>query len=273
MVTEWLGVPFESIKFIQGDTERVGFGRGSYASRSMSIGGAALRIAADQIIEKGRRIAAHVLESSVDDVVFSDGKFTIAGTDRSIDIAGVARVSYAQVNWPPELGVGLEGIGGFTPPTPNYPNGCHICEVEIDPDTGRVRVDRYCAVDDVGRVINPLLLEGQVHGGVAQGLGQALMECVTFKSPSAQIVTGSFMDYAMPRAHDIPSIEVGVHDVPCKTNALGVKGAGEAGCVGAPPAVISAILDALGPLGVTDISMPATSERIWRAIRDARAVA
>lgn len=270
MVTEWLGVPFERIRLVQGDTERVGFGRGTYASRSMTVGGAALRMAADQIIEKGRRIAAHVLEATVEDISFADGRFTIAGTDRSIDIAEVARVAYAQVNWPPELGVGLEGIGGFTPQTPNYPNGCHICEVEVDAETGRVNVDRYFAMDDVGRVINPLLLEGQVHGGVAQGIGQALMECVIFDAGSGQIVTGSFMDYAMPRARDIPNIQVGMHDVPCRTNALGVKGAGEAGCVGAPAAMISAILDALRPLGVTDISMPATPERIWRAIREAR---
>ena len=271
MISEWLGVPFGSIRIIQGDTESVPFGRGTFGSRSMSIGGAALRFAADEIIDKGRHVAAHILETAVDDVSFADGRFSITGTDRSIDLARVARACQTRsINWPPELGVGLQGSGGFTPQSPNYPNGCHICEVEIDPDTGRVKIDRYSAVDDVGRVINPLLLEGQVHGGVAQGIGQALMECVTFDAASGQMLTGSFMDYAMPRAGDLPTFAVAMHDVPCRTNPIGVKGAGEAGCVGAPPAVINAILDALRPLGVIDIEMPATSERIWRAIRDSR---
>ena len=161
----------------------------------------------------------------------------------------------------------------FRPKTPNYPNGCHICEVEIDPETGRTTIARYTAVDDVGRPINPLLLKGQVHGGVTQGIGQALMEAVVFDEDSGQMLSGSFLDYAMPRAQDVPLFAVGMHDVPCRTNPIGVKGAGEAGCVGAPPAVINAILDALRPLGVTEIAMPATSERVWRAIRDARAAA
>jgi carbon-monoxide dehydrogenase large subunit len=270
MLSEWLGVPFENIRVIQGDTDRVAFGRGTYASRSMSIGGASLRLAADEVIDKGRRIAAHLMEAAVEDIDFADGKFTVTGTDRSIDIAGVARASFAAVSWPQALGVGLEGVGGFTPSSPNYPNGCHVCEVEVDPETGRVMIERYCAVDDVGRAVNPLLLEGQIHGGVAQGIGQALKETVVFDPDSAQMLSGSFMDYAMPRASDIPNITIGLHDVPCLTNPIGVKGAGEAGCVGAPPAVISAILDALRPYGVTDIAMPATPERVWQAIQDAR---
>jgi carbon-monoxide dehydrogenase large subunit len=269
MIAEWLSLPFDSIRLIQGDTDRVAFGRGTYASRSISIGGAALRLAADQVIEKGKRIAAHLLEASAEDVDFHDGVFRIVGTDRSIDLPTVAKAAYGAMRLPAELGVGLEGVGGFNPEAPNYPNGCHVCEVEIDPDTGRVWIERYSAVDDVGRAINPLLLEGQVHGGVTQGIGQALLEAVVFDEDSGQIVTGSFMDYAMPRADDVPSFTIGLHDVPCRTNPLGVKGAGEAGCVGAPPAVINAILDALRPLGVTDIAMPATPERVWKAMRDA----
>ncbi len=269
MVSEWLGVPFWSIRLIQGDTDAVSFGRGTYASRSTSIGGACLRAAADQVIAKGRGIAAHLLEASVEDIAFKDGCFSVVGTDRSIHIEDVARRAYAALRWPNDLGVGLEGVGGFTPDTPNYPNGCHVCEVEIDPETGRATVARYTAVDDVGRPVNPLLLEGQVHGGLAQGIGQATMEAVVFDEGSGQILSGSFLDYAMPRAQDVPAFTVGTHDVPCRTNPIGVKGAGEAGCVGAPPAVINAIVHALGALGVTDIAMPATPERVWRAIRDA----
>ena len=269
MISEWLGLPFESIRLIQGDTDRVAFGRGTYASRSISIGGAALRLAADQVIEKGKRIAAHVLEASPADLEFKDGLFTIVGTDRRIALVDVAKAAYGAMSLPAELGVGLEGVGGFNPEAPNYPNGCHVCEVEIDPETGRVIIDRYCAVDDVGRAINPLLLKGQVHGGVTQGIGQALLELVVFDEDSGQMISGSFLDYAMPRADDVPNFEVGLHDVPCRTNPLGVKGAGEAGCVGAPPAVINAILDALRPLGVKDIAMPATPERVWQSIQEA----
>jgi carbon-monoxide dehydrogenase large subunit len=271
MISEWLGLPFESIRLIQGDTDRVAFGRGTYASRSISIGGSALRLAADEVIEKGKRIAAHLLEASAQDIDFKEGAFSIVGTDRVIDLPTVAKAAYGAMNLPAELGVGLEGVGGFNPEAPNYPNGCHICEVEIDPETGRVWIERYSAVDDVGRAINPLLLEGQVHGGVTQGIGQALLEAVVFDEDSGQMVSGSFLDYAMPRADDVPNFTIGLHDVPCRTNPLGVKGAGEAGCVGAPPAVINAILDALRPLGVKDIAMPATPERVWQAMRNAAA--
>jgi carbon-monoxide dehydrogenase large subunit len=270
MISEWLGIPFHKIRLIQGDTDSVSFGRGTYASRSTSIGGTCLRAACDQIINKGRKIAAHLLEASLEDIEFEHGYFNVIGTDRRIGIEDVARKAYAALRWPNDLGVGLEGIGGYTPETPNYPNGCHICEVEIDPETGRTTILRYTAVDDVGRPINPLLLAGQVHGGVTQGVGQAIMEAVVFDDATGQIISGSFLDYAMPRAADVPLFEVGVHNVPCRTNPIGVKGAGEAGCVAAPPAVINAILDALRPLGVTDIEMPATAERIWRAIHKAK---
>ena len=269
LVADWLGVPMESIRFVQGDTDRIAYGRGTYASRSASIGGAALRRAADEVIDRGRRIAAHLLEAAEDDMDFAEGAFTVTGTDRAVSMTDVARAAHAAMGLPPALGVGLEGLGTFAPEASTYPNGCHVCEVEIDPDTGRVGIARYSAVDDVGRAVNPLLLAGQVHGGVAQGVGQALLEKIVMDEASGQILSASFLDYAMPRADDLPSIGFGHSDVPCATNPLGVKGAGEAGAVGAPPAVINAILDALRPLGVTEIEMPATPERIWRAIRNA----
>ena len=271
MVSDWLGVEMDTVRLVQGDTDRVAFGRGTYASRSMTVGGSALRRAADEIIEHGKRVAAHLLESAEDDMEFEDGAFTVAGTDRSMSIVEVARAAHAPVGLPDALGIGLEGRGAFMPETPNYPNGCHVCEVEIDPETGRVMLEAYTAVDDVGRAVNPLLLHGQVHGGVAQGIGQALLEAVVFDDESGQMLSGSLMDYAMPRADDLSNFEVGLHDVPCTTNPLGVKGAGEAGAVGAPSAVISAVLDALRPTGVTDIAMPTTPERVWRAIQLARA--
>ncbi len=266
LVAGMLGVPADRVRLIQGDTDAVGYGRGTYASRSMTVGGAALRGAADAVIARGKEIAAHLLEAAEDDIAFADGVFTVAGTDRSVPIAAVAKAAHAPTG-NPTLGVGLEGCGTFAPTAPSYPNGCHVCEVEIDPETGCVAVVRYTAVDDVGKAINPLLLGGQVHGGVAQGIGQALLENVVFDGQSAQLLSASFLDYAMPRAADLPWIAFDHHDVPCRTNPLGTKGAGEAGCVGAPPAVINAVLDALNPVGVADIAMPATPERVWRAIR------
>jgi carbon-monoxide dehydrogenase large subunit len=270
MVAGWLGLPMERVRLLQGDTDRVSYGRGTYASRSMSIGGSALRAATDEVIARGRRIAAHLLEAAEEDISFDSGRFAVSGTDRTVTLADVARAAFAPAGLPAALGVGIEGTGAFSPATPNYPNGCHVCEVEVDPETGRVEIASYCAVDDVGRTINPLLLAGQVHGGVAQGIGQALLEGIVFDADSGQMLTASFLDYALPRADDLPSIAFGHHDVPCRSNPLGVKGAGEAGCVGAPPAVMNAILDALKPLGVTDIAMPATPERVWQAIRDAQ---
>ncbi|MEE2970534.1 MAG: molybdopterin cofactor-binding domain-containing protein, partial [Pseudomonadota bacterium] len=268
LVADWLGVEMDRIRLVQGDTDRVAYGRGTFASRSMTVGGSALRAAADDVIAKGKRVAGFLLEAAEEDIEFAGGRFTVAGTDQSVAMDDVAKAAHMPMGLPPELDVGLEGRGSFAPTMPNYPNGCHLCEVEIDPETGSVEVARYTAVDDVGRAVNPLLLAGQVHGGVAQGIGQALLENVIFDRDSGQILTASFLDYAMPRADDLPAISFGHHDVPCKTNPLGVKGAGEAGCVGAPPAVINAILDALKPLGVNDISMPATPERVWRAIQE-----
>jgi carbon-monoxide dehydrogenase large subunit len=270
MVSEWLGVPFNNIRFVQGDTNAVPFGRGTYASRSMHVGGNALKRAADAIIDKAKPMAAHLMEASASDIEFKDGRFSIVGTDRSMALTDVAKAFYRPAHLPPQFEVGLEASGSFSSEPPNYPNGCHVCEVEVDADSGAVAVVRYHAVDDVGRIMNHLLCEGQVHGGVAQGVGQALMEAVLYDG-SGQLVTGSFQDYCMPRADDLPDIVSELTEVPSPTNPLGVKAAGEAGCTGAPPAVIGAILDALRPLGVDHIDMPATPSRVWSAIQRAKA--
>ena len=266
MVSDWLGLPFEDIRMEQGDTAQIVFGRGTYASRSMTIGGSALRAAADDVIENGKKFAAHLMEADAGDIEFADGAFTVAGTDRTLTLAEVAQAAYRPMGNPIELGVGLEGTGAFDGHHASFPNGCHICEVEIDPDTGAATLDRYVAVNDLGRVLNPLLAEGQIQGGVAQGVGQALFENVHYDPDTGQLLSGSLMDYCLPRADDLPWLETDTHEVLCKTNPIGVKGCGEGGTVGAAPAVIGAVLDALEPLGVTDIDMPATPERIWRAI-------
>jgi len=266
MVTEWLGVPFENIRFVQGDTDAVPIGRGSYGSRSMHVGGNALKIAADGIIEKAKPMAAMMLEAAAGDIEFKDGKFGIVGTDRAIPLTDVAKAFYRPAMLPAQFDVGLEASGRFAAEPPNYPNGCHVCEVEVDPETGEVTLARYAAVDDVGRIMNHLLCEGQIHGGVAQGVGQALMEAIVFDK-EGQLLTGSFQDYAMPRAVDFPDLQSELTEVPARTNPLGVKGAGEAGATGAPPAVIGAILDALKPLGIEHIDMPATPSRVWAAIK------
>jgi carbon-monoxide dehydrogenase large subunit len=210
-------------------------------------------------------MAALMLEAAAGDIEFKDGAFRIVGTDRALPLTAVAKGFYRPAMLPPQFDVGLEASGTFAAEPPNYPNGCHLCEVEIDPETGHVTLVRYAAVDDVGRVMNRLLCEGQVHGGVGQGVGQALMEAIVFDA-EGQLVTGSFQDYAMPRAEDFPDLVSEIAEVPSTTNPLGVKGAGEAGATGAPPAIISAILDALKPLGIEQIDMPATSSRIWAAI-------
>ena len=265
MVSDWLGVPFENVRFIQGDTNEVPIGRGTYGSRSMMVGGNALRRAADQIIEKAKPMAARMLEASADDLEFKNGNFGVVGTDKAIPLTKVAQAFYAPMFLPPEFGVGLEAAGTFAAEPPCYPNGCHTCEIEVDRDTGVVAVVRYTAVDDVGRVMNHMLAEGQVHGGVAQGLGQALMEQIVY-DPSGQLLTGSFQDYAMPRADDLPSIEGDIVEIPSTTNPLGVKGCGEAGATGAPPAIMAALLDVLRPHGITEIDMPATPARVWAAM-------
>ena len=264
-VSDWLGIPIEDIRLIQGDTDQVAFGRGTYASGSAIIGGNALRVAADEIIEKAKVIAGFLLEASTGDLEFREGRFRVVGTDRAVDLYDVAKSTYHPARLPKHLRVGLEARSYFAAEPPAYPNGCHICEVEIDPETGEVTIDRYTAVDDFGRLINPLIVNGQVHGAVAQGLGQALGEHVVYDS-AGQLITASFMDYAVPRARNLPAFALAFNEEPCRTNPLGVKGAGEGGCVAAPPAVINAILDALRPLGVRHIEMPVTPQRIWRAL-------
>ena len=270
LVSEWLGVPFENVRLVQGDTDAVSFGRGTYASRSAMLGGSALRAAADGIIEKAKALAAHLLEVSSKDLGFAEGKFTVSGTDRSIPLVDVAKAFHRPAGPTTRFGMGLDASGSSNAP-PTFPNGCHACELEIDPDTGEVFIDRYAVVDDVGRVINPMICHGQIEGALAQGIGQALMENVAFDRESGQMLSASFTDYAMPRAADLPAhYELDFIDVPATTNPLGVKGVGEAGCVGAPPAVMNAILDALRPRGVTHLDMPATPRRVWEALQNAK---
>jgi carbon-monoxide dehydrogenase large subunit len=268
MVADWLGVPEDKIHLSQADTDEVAIGRGTYASRSMMIGGSALRGAADEVVERGKRFAAHFMEADAADIAFADGAFTIAGTDRSMPIGQVAQMSFIPVGLPSELGVGLQGAGAFSSNMPSFPNGCHICELEIDPETGAVELDRYTVVDDCGTVINPLLAKGQIMGGIAQGAGQALYEDVVYDRDSGQLLTGSLMDYGIPRADTLPAISIDFSPVPSTTNPLGAKGVGEGGTVASTPTVMNAILDALAPLGVTDVPMPATPERVWSALRD-----
>ena len=269
MISEWLGINFENIRLVQGDTNHVPFGRGTYGSRSMTIGGSALKHAADQVIEKAKSMAAHVLEAAEADITFDDGTLTVAGTDKSIDLIDLAKMSFMPMGWPAEFGVGLEATGTFTPTVGNFPNGCHVCEVEVDPDTGTVEIVQYSGVDDSGVIINPLLLAGQIHGGLAQGIGQALCESVIYDPETGQLQSGSFMDYCMPRADNMPSFTLDDYVVPCTSNPLGVKGGGESGTVPAPPVIVHAILDALSPFGVTHIDMPATPNVVWRAIQEA----
>jgi aerobic carbon-monoxide dehydrogenase large subunit len=267
---ERLGLDPNEVKYVDGDTDRVGWGMGTMGSRSTVIGGSSLWIAADKVVAKGRKIAARLLEAAEDDVKFADGKFTVVGTDRAVALKEVARAAFQPARLPKGLEPGLYETGTFVPSNDTWPNGCHVCEVEIDPDTGAVTIVGYLIVDDVGTVINPLTLKGQIHGGVAQGVGQALMEEVVYDPESGQLLTASFMDYAMPRADTFPDMHIESRPVPTKLNPLGAKGAGEAGTVGALPAVINAVMDALAPLGVRDLDMPATGERVWQAIQRAR---
>jgi carbon-monoxide dehydrogenase large subunit len=268
---ERLGLDPAEVRYIDGDTDRVAFGTGTMGSRSTVIGGTALWMAADKVIAKGRKIAARLLEAAEADLVFSDGRFTVAGTDRAVTLRDVARAAFQPAQLPPGLEPGLYETGTFSPPADTFPNGCHVCEVEIDEVTGVVTLVSYVVVDDVGTIINPLALKGQIHGGVAQGVGQALMEQIVYDHESGQVLTASFMDYAMPRADTLCDMVIQSNPVPTKLNPLGAKGAGEAGTVGALPAVINAVMSALAPLGVRELDMPATSERVWRAIQDASA--
>ena len=270
MVSEWLGVPFEDIRLSQADTDEVAIGRGTYASRSTMVGGSALRAAADDVIERGKKFAAHFMEADAADIEFAEGKFVVAGTDKEMPLKQIAQMSFIPVHLPSEeLGVGLRGEGAFAAEVPSFPNGCHIAEVEVDPETGAVRIDRYNVVDDIGTVINPMLAQAQIHGGVVQGVGQALLEDLVYDRDSGQLVAGSFMDYGMPRADTMPEIKVDFSPVRSKSNPIGAKGVGEGGTVAGTPTVVNAILDALAPMGVEAIDTPVTPQRVWSALNAA----
>jgi carbon-monoxide dehydrogenase large subunit len=270
MLSDRLGLEFEQVHYQQGDSDHGMAGTGTFGSRSSGVGGASLMMAADKVIEKARRMAAHHLETAEGDIEFADGHFTVAGTDRSVSLIDCAKLLQNFMTAPPGMDVGLNEWASWRPPAPTYPNGCHVAEVEVDPETGVLEIARYVAVDDVGTVLNPLLLDGQLHGGIVQGVGQILFEDVQWDR-TGQPVTGSFMDYVMPRADTVPNFESAVNeDAPTPTNPMGIKGAGEAGCVGAMPALMNAIVDALRPAGVKTLDMPATPERVWNAIRAAR---
>lgn len=269
LISEKLGLEFEQIRYVQADTDLVAYGHGTGGSRVSGLGGAALSGAAGKIIDKGRRIAAHHLETAEVDIEFDAGRFAVAGTDRGLDLSEVAALAFQPAMLPPGMESGLTGFDTFKSPGPTFPNACHVSEIEIDPETGTVEILRYLAVDDVGTVMNPLLLKGQIHGGIVQGISQILSERVVMDE-SGQVLTGSFMDYAMPRADEMPSFEVETHEVPSPRNPLGIKGAGEAGTVGAVACLASAVLDALGTVGIERMDFPATPERIWQALREAQ---
>ncbi len=266
LVCDRLGLDPNEAQYVQGDTDQVFYGEGTGGSRSATLAGSAFHMATEKVVAKARAIAAHMLNVDASDLKFDEGVFSTSKTNRTLSIREIAVTAHDRPNLPKDMEPGLFATAVYQAPVNNYPNGCHICELEIDQETGKVDITRYSVVDDFGTVLNPLLLHGQVHGGVAQGAGQALMEDIHFDS-AGQLVTASFMDYAMPHAHDLCDMEVESNPVPTKTNPLGVKGAGEAGCVGALPAVTNAIVDALSEFGVTHIEMPATPERIWRAMR------
>ena len=268
LVSTRLGVPADRIHVFAGDTDGLGTGRGNGGSGALSVGGSAVVRAVDKVIERGRRIAAHLLEAAPADVELRDGRFTVAGTDRGVAWSQVARTAYQSRALPPGLEPGFSETAAFTPPAVTFPNGCHLCEVEIDQETGAVRVVRYSVVDDVGRMINPMLVKGQIHGGIAQGLGQGLGEMLAYDE-TGQLLAGSLMDYPLPRADEMPLFDVDSHEVPTRVNPLGAKGVGEAGTVGALPALLNAVNHALAPLGVRHLDMPLTPERVWQAIRNA----
>ena len=270
VASDRLGVPFDSVQVLQGDSDVVGPGSGSGGSRTATVASMGVTLAAEAIVERGKHIAAELMEASAEDVTFAAGAFAIAGTDRIVSLREVVAASFEAATFPDSNEIGLQATSHYRAKQYNYPCGCHVCEVEIDPRTGALALVRYTAVNDHGVVINPMLLEGQIHGGIAQGLGQALMEHTVYDPDTGQLVSGSFMDYAMPRADDLPMIDFKPNCVPARTNALGVKGVGESGCTAACPAVMNAIVDALAPLGITHLDMPATPERIWTACERAR---
>ncbi|MGH7117248.1 MAG: xanthine dehydrogenase family protein molybdopterin-binding subunit, partial [Stellaceae bacterium] len=271
ILSEKLGIDADLIRYRYGDSDLVTMGIGTFGSRSAQLAGSAIVVAADRLIDKGRRIAGQMMEAAVDDVVFQGGRFAIAGTDRSVRLDEVARRSFDSNSLPNDLEAGFSERSNFGPAgSATFPSGAHICEVEVDQETGAVELTRYTAVDDVGRVLNPLLCEGQIHGGVVQGIGQALMEQVVYDPESGQLLTGSFQDYCMPRADDLCSFRLANNPTLTGHNPLGVKGVGEAGTLGAIPAAMNAVNDALAQIGAAPIEPPASAEKLWRAIRATR---
>jgi len=271
LVADTLGIPIDSVEIVHGDTAKIPYGMGTYGSRSLAVGGTAIVKAMDKVVAKGRKIAAHLLEAAEADVEFKDGKFSVAGTDRSKTLGEVALTAYVPHNFPhDELEPGLDETAFYDPKNFTFPSGAHIAEVEIDLETGQVAVVNFTASDDFGRIINPLIVAGQVHGGLAQGIGQAVLEGCVYDKSSGQLLTGSYNDYAMPRADDLPAFALSTNTTLCTHNPLGVKGCGEAGAIGAPAAITNALVDALKPLGVWHLDMPATPEKLWRIIQQHR---
>jgi carbon-monoxide dehydrogenase large subunit len=270
LVSEHLGVDVDAVDVVHGDSAKSSFGMGTYGSRSLAVGGNAIYMAMQKVIEKGRKIAAHLMEASPDDVEFERGVFRVAGTDKEKTLGEVALTAYVPHDYPEDLEPGLDETAFYDPKNFTFPAGAHVVEVEVDPETGTVELVNVSCADDVGTVVNPMIVDGQMHGGLAQGIGQALLERAVYDD-SGQLVTGSYMNYTMPRAADLPSFTLGTHVTECTHNPLGVKGVGEVGSIGVPPAVINAVVDALAHLGVTHVEMPATPEKVWRTIRDAQA--
>ncbi|MGE0422765.1 MAG: xanthine dehydrogenase family protein molybdopterin-binding subunit [Reyranellaceae bacterium] len=267
IVSDKLGIPLDQIEVVHGDTDKVPFGMGTYGSRSLPVGGSAIMKAADKIIAKGKKIAAHLMEASEADIVFEGGAFKVTGTDKNVPLGQAVFAAYVPHNYPADLEPGMDENAFYDPSNFTYPSGTQICEVEVDPDTGTVDIVNFVAVDDFGNVVNPMVVEGQVHGGIVQGVGQALLEGAVYDKESGQLLSGSYMDYTMPRADDVPSFKLGYEVTPCPHNPLGVKGCGEAGAIAAPAAVMNAVRDALAAVGAQDrIEMPATPQRVWAAI-------
>ncbi|MBX2803455.1 MAG: xanthine dehydrogenase family protein molybdopterin-binding subunit [Myxococcales bacterium] len=270
IVADAFGIDIDNVEVDHGDSSNSSFGMGTYGSRSLAVGGSAIAKAAEKVIEKGKKIAAHLMEASASDVVFEDGEFKVSGTDKKVGFGDVALTAYVPHNYPiEEIEPGLEESAFYDPKNFTFPGGCHIVEVEIDPETGMVEVIQAVVSDDVGTVINPMIVDGQIHGGLAQGIGQALFEGAQYDA-QGQLVTGSYMNYTMPRAADFPKFTTGLHITACTHNPLGSKGVGEVGAIGVPPAVMNAVLDALAPVGVEHMDMPATPHRVWQAIQAAQ---
>ena len=269
LIADDLGIPLENVEIVHGDTGKVPFGMGTYGSRSLAVGGSAIVKSLEKIKEKGTKIAAHLLEASAEDLDFADGKWTVKGTDKSVAFGDVSLTAYVPHNYPEGLEPGLDETSFYDPANFTYPFGAHMAVVEVDPDTGKVDLKRFIACDDVGNVVNPMIVDGQIHGGVAQGIGQALLEGAVFDE-SGQLNTASYLDYALPRADDLPSFELDRTVTPCPHNPLGAKGCGEAGTIGSTPAVVNAVVDALSPMGVTDLEMPLSPQRVWAAMQQAK---